>query len=73
MRIQLLTQWRIWIQIRLLLGSVEEPGCLSRIPDPGSKRFRIPDPGSASTSLIIFNPKIVDNRYALEICRDVHP
>jgi hypothetical protein len=25
-------------------GSDADPGCLSQIPDSGSKRFRIPDP-----------------------------
>ncbi len=31
-----------------MFSNVADPGCLSRIPDPGSKRFS--DPGSASTS-----------------------
>ncbi len=44
----------------------------SRIPDPGSKRFRIPDTGSASKNLSNFNPK--NCFQALEkMIRDVHP
>jgi hypothetical protein len=29
-----------------MLGSVADPGCLSRIPDPDIYPSRIPDPGS---------------------------
>jgi hypothetical protein len=33
----------------LLLGSVADPGCLSRIPDPDFYPSRVPDPGSRIT------------------------
>jgi len=32
--------------ILLILSSVADPGCLSRIPDPDFYPSRIPDPGS---------------------------
>jgi hypothetical protein len=55
----------------LVVTSVADPGCLSRIPDPGSDFFpswipdpgfelspsRIPDPGSSSKNLSILTPK----------------
>jgi hypothetical protein len=48
----------------LLLSSVADPGCLSRIPDPtffhpGSRirTVSIPDPGSSSKNLSILTPK----------------
>jgi hypothetical protein len=47
----------------LLLASVADPGCLSRIrifsiPDPGSKRSRIPDPDPHLRIQIFLNPKV---------------
>jgi hypothetical protein len=31
-----------------LTGSVADPGCLSRLPDPDFDPFRIPDPKTAT-------------------------
>jgi hypothetical protein len=48
----------------MVLASIADPGCLSRIPDPtffhlGSRirTVSIPDPGSASKNLNILTPK----------------
>jgi hypothetical protein len=55
---------RTHIRLAPFSGSVADPGCLSRIPDPtffhpGSELSpsRIPDPGSASKNLSILTPK----------------
>ncbi len=40
----------------VIITSVPDPGCLSRIPDPN---FSIPDPGSTSKNLSILTQKIV--------------
>jgi hypothetical protein len=40
-------------------GSVEDPGYLSQIPDPGSKIFRIPDPDPHQRIEVYLTRKIV--------------
>jgi hypothetical protein len=50
--------------LNLSKSSVADPGCLSLLPDPGSKNTS--DPGSGSKNLSIFNPKIVSK--LSEIC-----